>query len=965
MNCNHKYTRENKFKFFILFLLSVFFKSLIAQTQPDYATDPRYIEAMSVVDNVASTNNYAGNFNPDSLYTLPFGIMKEIGATRYVIAIDSAVFLPGIALYSAYMAVEFPGSMERIAFSGKNIAFNPKGVIPGNNTRLMLASDQKIHIGPKVQLILKADGNNYVEWDCNGFKAIRMKGSFEFHNSMLEPDPSATKDSTVKASFDIYTNDIHNFITQVSITPFSIKGLKDIFFSATDATVDMSEFSNAPGMIFPSGYDISNIGPDINMWSGFYMKQLKIKLPKEISKNNTPTEVLANNFFIDKSGLTGNFQATNLFSVSGSTMSGWGFSIDQIGLNFVSNNLNGGNLGGKILLPLNHVDGVSYTASVFQNPHTQQTDFSFSISPVSNYTASVLSATIDVYSTSKITVQKINGTFKPSADLNGKITFSHEDVKTFAIEMQHVILITDAPYLKSGMFSFTNPANDSLSASLAGFKISFNSINVLVNNTNPGIGFGIGVSFTSKNDLSFGAAADFNILASVIPNSNSSMAPILNFYKVDIKDIAIDIKTTAFQFNGVLRFKNNDILYGKGFAGSLSLTIPDIMPNPATSNVWFGTKNSFNYFYFDQAIPSTIVLIPPGESPEGLAIYRLMGGLYYHMKPPANLSGQLYTNSFGTPQTYIPDSTMSIGLKAGVTLGAYPTASLLNGDINFEINFTSSGGLGVVKFFGPTYMFIKIADRTPVLKKPAPVIVDLLVLYDQQNKIFTGVLNTHVNLPNTKSNAQSEIYMDPKVWHFCLGKPQNRINLNLAGFDNLSAYIMMGTNLDPVPMPPTQVSNIFGHGYADKRDQTKLNSGSGFVFGASFGGNTSGSFGMNDFGVYYNFVFTAGFDVMAIDYGPKTHCSNSSDPTGFNGWYAQGDIYASLNGVVGAKGKYADKEFDIQLLSLSAAAMLTGKFPNPSHLRGDVAVNYNFLDVFKGSFNFSYGLGSECNIVSN
>jgi hypothetical protein len=955
-------------KSILLFSLLLCTLSSFAQSLPDYTTNPKYIETMSVTDKVANTNNYVGNFNPDSLATLPFGIIKEIGTTRYVIAIDSAIFLPGVALYSAYLALEFPGSTEKIAFIGKNIAFNPKGVIPGNNTRLMLAADQKINIGPKIKLVLKGDGSNYIEWDCNGFKAIRLKGNFEFNNTMLVPDKTSTSDSTVKATFDIYTNDIHNFVTQIAITPFTIKGLNDVSFKVTDATVDMSEIANAPGMIFPPGYSIPSIGPNINMWTGFYLKQFKIKLPKEISKGNAATELSANNFFIDKSGVTGNFQATNLFSTSESTMSGWGFSLDQLGLNFVSNNLNGGNLAGSVLLPLNNIDGAKYTASVFQNPVTEQTDFSFSISPVTSYTAHLLSATMDIYPTTKITVSKINGTFKPSADLNGKITFSHSDAKSPALEMQHVVLVTDAPYLKSGVFSFTNGSSTDVSTgNLSGFKISFNSINVLVNGTTPGIGFNAGISFTTKSDIAFGTSATFNILTTVTPNANTAFAPQWKFDKLSVNDIGMSVHTGPIKFDGLIRYMNNSPTYGKGFYGSMTLAIEGILSSPASASAWFGSKNSFNYFYFDLAVPYTQIIIKPSmECPEGMALYRFMGGLYYKMKPQVPITGpQLYSSAFGSSQFYIPDSTVSIGVKGGVTLGAYPNSAVLNGDVAMEVNFTSSCGMGEIKFAGNAFAFVKIEDRVPVVKAGTPVKVGLTVSYDFQKKIFDALLNTDINIQGVTAHGQAEFYMDTTNWRFCFGKPQNRINVAAPGIGNLSAYFMLGNQIEGVPAPPSQVANIFHHGFPDTRDQPKLSNGQGFAIGADLNAGSSGGLGMGDFSVYYNLGFMAGFDLMAFDYGSKAHCSGSTNSAGFNGWYANGNVYAALWGNVGAKGSYLDQDFNFNLLSLSAAALLGGKFPNPSHVRGDVAVSYSFLRVFNGSFNFAFEAGNDCNMLTN
>ncbi|MGZ3941896.1 MAG: hypothetical protein ACXVOH_07370 [Bacteroidia bacterium] len=953
-------------RIFLFLLFSVIEVNIFSQTQSSYTSNPNYVEAMSVTGKVASANNYVGNLNQDSLATLPFGIIKEIGTTRYAICLDSAVFEPGVAHYHAYMAIDFPGSTEKIAFIAKNVAFNPKGVIPGNNTRLVLASDQKINIGPKITLTLKADGNNYVEWDCNGFKAINLKGYFAFQNTMLRPDTSKTKDSTVTASFSIYTNDIHNFLTQVSITPFCIKGLNDVAFSVTDATVDMSELANAPGMIFPAGYSVSSIGSNVNMWTGFYLKQFKIRLPKEISKNNKATEIYGSNFFIDKSGLTGNFQATNLFSTSESSMSGWGFSLDQIGLNFVSNNLNGGNMAGTVMLPLNNQNGVAYNASIFQNHQTEQTDFSISVSPVNSYTANVLSATIDIYPTTKITVQKVNGTFKPSANLNGKITFSHADMKSPALEMQNVVLVTDAPYLKSGVFSFTNGSTSDLSTgNLGGFTISFNSISILVNSSSPGIGFNAGISFTSKNDIGFGAAATFNILTKQIPNANPTFSPQWKFDKVLVNDIGLSIHSTVAKLDGTIKYNNNSPVYGKGFFGNITLSIEGITSSPASANAWFGSKNNFNYFYLDIAAPYTYVIIRPSlESPEGFALYRFMGGLYYKMKPDAPVNpSQLYTAAFGSAQNYIPDSTIAMGLKGGVTVGIYPNSAIMNGDVAMEIDFTSAGGMNEIKFSGNAFLFVKLSERVPTPKANTPVKLALNMTYNFQTKVLEAVTGVDINLQAVKAHGQGELHIDSTNWHCYFGKPDCRVNASLLNLATLSSYIMLGNKIEGAPSPPAQVASAFGHGFADTRNPTKLSNGDGFALGASLSAGRSGSFGLSDFSVYYNLSFTAGFDLMALDYGSKAHCSGSSSPAGFNGWYANGNVYAALTGNVGARGKYLDQDFDIQLLSISAAALLGGKFPNPSHVNGNVAVSYNFLRVFRGSFNFNFELGDNCNIV--
>ncbi|HXB39011.1 MAG TPA: hypothetical protein VNZ49_00625, partial [Bacteroidia bacterium] len=574
-----------------------------------------YNETIATVAKVESSNNLVGNFNPDSVAILPFGIIKEIGITRYIIAIDSAVFAPGKANFNAYMALEFPGSTDRIAFAAKNIAFNPKGVIPGYNTRLVLVSEHKIHIGPNITLILKPDGSNYVEWDCNGFKGIKLKGYFEFGKNILIPDSSSTNNNTVRASFDVYTNDVHNFMAHVSISPFCIKGLKDVSFTVSDAVVDMSDYQNYTDMVFPSGYNISSFDIQTSLWTGFYIKQLKIKLPSEFNKTNKSVEINATNFLIDKSGLSGNFSATNLFSTSEGKMGNWSFSVDLLGLSFISNNLAGGTLGGKVVLPSDETNGLSYTANVFQNPLTQKTDYAFSLSPATNYTAGVLSAKIDIYPTSKLIVQKINGAFKPRVELNGKISFIHAYAQTADLEMQQVCIKDEAPYLTNGIFSFTDSLGKGVSK-LSGFYITITDISLSVSHNAPRIGFGVGINFTAKNDNAFGAQASFIIatkLENMVPVNGSNSTAINKKWKFDnvlINDIGVSVHTNVFKFDGLLKFKNGNPQYGNGFFGNFNLSIDKVMPTPASANVWFGNVNNFNYYYFDLAVPATIVLIP-------------------------------------------------------------------------------------------------------------------------------------------------------------------------------------------------------------------------------------------------------------------------------------------------------------------------------------------------------------------
>ncbi len=122
--------------------------------QNDSIIDPLQSDILSLQNKIETKDRTVGNMNPDSVANLPFGIVKEIGATRYIVCIDSAKFGNNSAHTSAYMAMEFPSAQQKLCVSAQNVAFNPKGVMPEPNAKLILVSEHRISLGPKVTMVL-------------------------------------------------------------------------------------------------------------------------------------------------------------------------------------------------------------------------------------------------------------------------------------------------------------------------------------------------------------------------------------------------------------------------------------------------------------------------------------------------------------------------------------------------------------------------------------------------------------------------------------------------------------------------------------------------------------------------------------------------------------------------------------------------------------------------------------------
>jgi hypothetical protein len=942
-------------RYFIAFFFLFF--SFILKAQTDTVYDARQNRVFALLDKVVAENKLTESLDPEQLNSLPIGIVKEIGATRYIIAIDSAYFTPTGAYFNAYMAIDFPNSDKRIAFAAKNIKFNPTGVIGGEQSKLVLVSRHSFKITPELKLNLNPDGGNYVEWNCNGFQSVNLKGEFEFSGDRMipifnnVPDPS----KTVKATFEIHTDDIHNFIVSANITPFTLQGLDEWSFHVTNAVADMSEISNFPAMQFPQGY-VSDVG-NSPMWTGFYLQQLEVVLPNELSKNNQRTAILAQNILIDGTGFSGKILAQNVFSTQEGSMNGWGFSVDEISVSFLSNQLSSGSMKGKIQLPAMDTSGIKYNAMVSYDPVHKDTKYSFTMSPAQNVSFSAFSAKVDLFATSQISIQKQNGKFIPRAILNGEISLQHENASTPKITFQSLTFETHAPYLTNGVFGFVSNSEQSKTG---GFNVSINNFRILQSSTDPKIGFDAAINFMNPGENSFSAGTSVMFGANVGENNGHQQ---WTFKNVAISAIHLEVNTQVFYLSGQISFYENDPVFGKGFDGLIRFRLPQVMDDNFEVNAQFGCTD-FKYFYVD-------AFVPVGFSLGSVKITRLNGGMYYHMRPVNSEAIQFYSNINQTPAAnahktkYVPDNSVSTGFKAGVSFESLTSQKTMNGDAMFEIAFSSAGGLDFLRFEGKVFCMATVPERAN-----APAQGFVLIQYDHINRIFDATLQVYLQTPGLYGQAVSKIHIDPQIWYICIGRPSVPASLTLNGFGTASAYVLVGNQLEPMAAPPAIVASLVSsNGLNNLRDESSLANGSGFVGGVRFTNAFTSERDGSDpdaerFHIYAYFSYGVGFDMMLVNYGTNAHCSGSNDEVGFNGWLASGQLFCYLQGGIGIEGRVFKKDFNVEILSGTVAAILGGKVARPTYLYGALACQYSILGLINGSFTFDFQLGNDCTIVN-
>jgi len=934
--------------------------SLFAQTSDTTGLEGLYNKIISLDEEIRnSPMQQVSNFNPADSASLPIGIVKEIGQTKYIICIDSAYFTPQGSFFNVYMALDFPNSPKKIAFAAKGIQFNPQGVIVSNGARLQLVSQQVVNISPTTQMVFKNDGQNFIEWDCNGYKQAGLSIDFVFGSDMFEnvTNPSIP----VKASMAMIVADLNNITFQLSqMDRFRVKGAKDFIFELSNIVIDRSEQSTPSGVSLPY-QTLQTYNGDLNAWKGFYAANATITLPAKLSSDTSQnTEIYAHHLIIDDAGLSGSFGANNVFSTSQGRMNdSWGFSIDNIQVDLVSNHVTGGSLSGTIQVPPLDNESLSYTATVSEQSNSDNLDYSFAVSPGANgIDIDAFNSTITLDPCSQFIVQSQGNKFVPSALLNGSWSLNNSKAQMQGFTFQSLAIQTQAPFFTSGLFTLTTDTTDK---NLMRFPISVTSVGITQTTTN-NLAFTVGLGLNIG-----GSGADFSVETTIrVVSQQATTDPRkLEYNRFEVDNIAFDISTSAFGLQGVISVRNDDPVFGDLFFGSIALTVGGVFDTPVMMSAGFGKKPTYKYWFTDAAVPVEIPLV------YGLKLTSLYGGVQNRVQSTLTDTEQLdrvvgqvtTTNNSAIP--FIPDPSQGLQFRAGVGI-EHTEESVFNGEVMLSVALNPSGGLQSINFAGQAYMMVERAQRlNPNAKK---VHGSISLNYDHTNKVFDANLSASIQVPEVlMGGVDLTIHVDQNDWYFWLNRPANRAYLNIIDVFYANMYFMIGTQIDPIPAPPSYIVNAVGAGSIAPIDLTAVNAGGGFATGVEAGVNFGGEFPKTtNWRGFINVQVAVGFDLVLFN-ASNIHCSGSTTPVGVNGYYAQGQVYTYINGALGVK-KYknnGDLQNTYNLGSLQVAALMQGKLPKPSFVYGAVNIQANVLGIINLGFTADFEFGTNCNLVAN
>ncbi len=972
-------------------------------------TNPEVTKAHQLLQKVVEADRFINKLEEACTIDMPVGLVArdKMDAPKYAIIISQLKVRDGKTYLTAYLPFTIPGTNKKIAFKGTDIPFSFNGGVQPPVV-LELVSDVTVNISNQMKLILKGNGKTTVSWDCFGFKQMNIDADILFDSTLFIPEnPDGTlRNEMLSTHFQTSITDWNNLMVGISLEPFQLRGLKGVGFSVTNAVFDMSDFRNPPSLVLPPEYTESGtfLNDSFTTWRGVYIQEAQVRMPPEFKKKsnesssqttsfdtNTTTAqqsilsqrvaFYAQNLFVDDQGFTANIGIQNLLTLQEGDMRGWGFSIQDFQLSILKSQLTGGGFSGQIYVPQFDQNSLfNYSASMGMN-----SSYAFTVGITDSLSMNMWAANLRVEPNSCIDIQLIDNEFYPSLILNGTLSVkapvdkdapSSKKLSVASVPFQGMKIQTIEPYFEVDYVSFGTEQNI-----FSGFPVSISDIAFISDGPKAGLQIGMDVNFVKGNDGGFAGNGRFIVWA----ERNRKK---WHYDGIEISGIAVDIdKGQNFRIHGEVMFVRGDAVYGNGFRGDLRAKFSKIGLDAVAL---FGNVNGYRYWFAD-----AMATIPGGVPAGPISFFGFGGGAYYHMRqgdiPETPLTG-IGKSLSGI--NYVPDKTTSLGLKASVKFGLGAKKEAFNGDVEFGIGFTSSGGIGQLSLVGNGYFMTKSFNLNkdaimgnaegmmddgsnnnaqpdiPLDAENAELYANVTMLMDFTNDVFHANFNVYANIagglikgvgPGGKA-GWGIIHFEPGEWYIHLGTPDDPNGIDVLGLAQLTNYFMAGHNIPELPAPPSQVLSALNMKAEDFTQGVKnsgsLSSGKGIALGAEFSFDT----GERTFLVFYGRIGGGlGFDLLLKDYTGYS-CKGRSG-IGINNWFAQGQAYAWVGATVGVKVSLPFYKGKYEILDMQAGVLLQAKGPNPFWMRGDVGGRYRILNgLVKGHCKFTFEVGEKCQL---
>lgn len=561
------------------------------------------------------------------------------------------------------------------------------------------------------------------------------------------------------------------------------------------------------------------------------------------------------------------------------------------------------------------------------------------------------------------------------------------------ITFQNLHLQTESPFV-SGILGYNGEVK------LANFPVTISNPELIANDTSVSLAFDLAVNLQ---------ASQFNAETRLSINGNFTEDEGIQKWKFDgigLTAISIDANIGGAEFMGSITLMDDDPTYGNGFKGSLTAKFAGMGSEKVTvsANAIFG-KTDFRYWYVD-ALADNLNIAAGGA----FKIKGFGGGAFYRMKKVG------FSSSFtASGAEYAPDLESGLGIKAMILFSNAANENVFHGGAGFEIAFNSNGGMNRISIYGEGHVMQNISIPNPASKLQntlaeidakeqamSPEVLEQLkqnelsevaklaypnnvsgkvglnayaaIEYDFTSSTLHGSFDLFVDVAGGifKGRASGNragwavLHFAPETWYVHMGTPTDKLGLRVGvGPLNIETggYFMVGDQIPGSPPPPAIVSQLLGVD-ADvldyMRDENMLGDGRGLAFGMDFSIDT----GDMTFLIFYaRLQAGVGFDIMVKDYG-DTECAGSG-PIGIDGWYANGQAYAYIQGEIGVNVKLLFIKKKIPIVTAGLAILMQAKLPNPVWIRGYAGGNFSVLGgLVKGKFRMKVEFGEECEMIN-
>ncbi len=910
------------------------------------------------------------------VFTAPVMLRGGSGNSGLEISIDTLKYIrksptEGSVAMDVHAGFQLPFSVSpnqgitKLKFRGENI------ILAGSGPSRIKVDLEKGKSYQKFPIVdgkawMIVDSTSYLDFDCNGFREMRLKGQFEFCSSVIYPAEASATDTTVAADFDVFISDLEDILIETGINkPFKVRGTGDVVYEVHGLVADMSTARNADGFAFPKGYSQPFVEEDASYWTGFAFKTLKVDVHEELPFVDS---LSAYNMLIDETGFSGWFSAAFSFGdefddpsmaqnadqvvvgkdkntkESKKVMTG---RITRLAVGIASNKVVDGELNGSLSIkglgkkkdsntskvePLTvKLDGKLYTESTKEGDELCY-DIKAKIAhgeyviPICKSVDINIGAGTSVQYAKKLNYADSTYSRGFSVNLCGSAGFSESFLKFDGLTFQNLQFSTMAPYFGGGTFSL----NGAKEWELGGLSFALMDMSA---------GYD-----TTSHLASMGAAIKLKIIGdgngASVAGKFRMMAKTNNGWKVEglhVDSISVDLDFSAFHLLGMIAQFDNDAVYGKGFEGHINLGINALDLNVDIAGR-FGKRASlvtpnqtFRYWYVsgDVGLPAGVVIFPPAVMLKSvsLAVYSRM-----------NFS--LDKNSYSLKKKFTPNENTAFGFIGGI--GVYVAQkSLIDAAVQLGMEFNSGGGIKKIRLLGAVYM---LASE----QKNSMIRGTLDCTYDFENDIFLSDAEVTANLVDVVTgNASMHLYSGPDGWDFDLGTNEKPARLNFAGIAQSKSYFMMGripAYLSPLDAKIAKRFNIV-QSDATANDNTEMfATGKGFAFAIAVNLNC----GVNRF-IYANVDVGGGTDALVIR-RPGMTCGGSNYRVNGRAY-----IYMDLGaGVKPRRKKYCIVEF-------SGDALLEAELPKPYYVGGKVSFRYRVLGgLVSGHATAKFSAGSRC-----